>query len=221
MWLLVPGAAGGYPWHSTKQVSQRSWRWSDWAEKIWECYVMNVILLYMPPKLESIVNKAGIWAKCGDFNPFILEPVKWTMTYLRHSLSAFLRKKRSEFDVYGLQCNMPPPLGKIKRVGAEVESRTAAGLVMKLRMLHGESGFVSNSQRHLVTSPGDGSVGQWIRWLCLCRTFLKAPDDLLEWYDNLQDSYVSWDDSCESLETPADAPSNRTLGQTGSFGRCK
>jgi len=53
---------------------------------------------------------------------------------------------------------MPPPVGKIKRVGAEVESRTAAGLVMKLRMLHGESGFVSNSQRHLVTSPGDGSM---------------------------------------------------------------
>ena len=53
---------------------------------------------------------------------------------------------------------MPPPVGKIKRVGAEVESRTAAGLVMKLRMLHGESGFVSNGQRHLVTSPGDGSM---------------------------------------------------------------
>eukprot|EP00435_Cladocopium_sp_Y103_P038246 s2140_g10.t1 len=40
----------------------------------------------------------------------------------------------------------------------------------------------------------------------------QAPDDLLEWYDNLLDSYVSWDDSCESLDTPADAPSNRTLG---------
>eukprot|EP00438_Fugacium_kawagutii_P030684 Skav235488 [mRNA] locus=scaffold153:132515:137464:+ [translate_table: standard] len=25
---------------------------------------------------------------------------------------------------------------------------------------------------------------------------VKAPDDLLEWYDNLLDSYVSWDDSC-------------------------
>lgn len=62
---------------------------------------------------------------------------------------------------------MPPPLGTIARVGAEVESRTAAGLVMKLRMLHGESGFVS-SQRHLVTSPGDGSMGQWVNGYVDC-----------------------------------------------------
>lgn len=41
---------------------------------------------------------------------------------------------------------------------------------------------------------------------------MEAPDDLLEWYDNLLDSYVSWDQSCDSLETPRDAPSNRTLG---------
>ena len=57
--------------------------------------------------------------------------------------------------------------------------------------------------------------------IVLVSIILKAPDDLLEWYDNLLDSYVSWDDSCESLATPADAPSNRTLGQTRSLGRCK
>ena len=43
----------------------------------------------------------------------------------------------------------------------------------------------------------------------------QAPDDLLEWYDNLLDSYVSWDDSsCDALQVPADAPANRTLGQS-------
>ena len=43
---------------------------------------------------------------------------------------------------------------------------------------------------------------------------MKAPDDLLEWYDNLLDSYISWDEKgCDSIETPEDAPSNRSLGR--------
>ena len=75
------------------------------------------------------------------------------MDYLRHFLSAFGNN----------QCHMPPPqLGKITRIGAEVESRTAAGLVLKLPILHGQSGSVSNSQRHVVTPPGDGSMGTLI-----------------------------------------------------------
>ncbi|CAK9028330.1 unnamed protein product [Durusdinium trenchii] len=42
----------------------------------------------------------------------------------------------------------------------------------------------------------------------------QAPDDLLEWYDNLLDSYISWDEKgCDSIETPVDAPSNRSLGR--------
>lgn len=41
----------------------------------------------------------------------------------------------------------------------------------------------------------------------------EAPDDLLEWYDNLLESHISWDETgCEVLGAPMDVPSNRTLG---------
>ena len=45
---------------------------------------------------------------------------------------------------------------------------------------------------------------------------MKAPDDLLEWYDNLLESYLTWDEiaGCQrSASGPTEhVPSNRTLG---------
>ena len=132
---------------------------------LWMLY--NIILLYC----YRVIAKIGI----RDFNPSFWSLQSgpwcaWDTPFLRSCRKTSERYKNSEFEDDSLQCNMPRQLGKIKRVGAEVESRTAAGLVMKLRMLHGESGLVSNSQRH---SSHLQVAGQCVRWLCLCRSFWR------------------------------------------------